>query len=88
MILTDIRQYLSDRKRAGLDDLCIRFETQPDAMRAMLSRWMDKGSVRLIPANSTCGAASCCGCAKGDVELYEWVDISRTRGADAPAMMR
>lgn len=71
MILADVRTYLSERGRAPLTDLVHRFETEPEAMRAMLDVWVRKGRVRQIDDGSgTC--SGCCGCG-GAPEVYEWV---------------
>ncbi len=71
MILADVRTYLSGRGRAPLTDLANRFETQPDAMRAMLDVWVRKGRVRRIDAGTT-SCSGCCACGSAP-EVYEWV---------------
>lgn len=73
MILADLREYLSVRKRAPLSDMALRFDVDEDALRAMLLHWERKGRVRRIePGSGACGG--CCGCAKAAPEVYEWVE--------------
>ncbi|HYN39392.1 MAG TPA: FeoC-like transcriptional regulator [Rhodospirillales bacterium] len=72
MILADVRDYLAQRGRAPLSDLCCRFGVDEDALRAMLEHWIRKGRVRRLDAGSgACGG--CCGCADKVPEVYEWV---------------
>ncbi len=40
MILSDIKKYLMQHKRATLGDLAIHFETEPEAMQGMLDQWI------------------------------------------------
>ena len=73
MILSDVRDYLKDRKRIALKDLVDRFNMDEDALRGMLGKWISKGNVRRLPSGSACGS----GCGKCDpalTELYEWVE--------------
>ena len=72
MILSDIRAYLRAQKRVALVDLANRFDTDPDALRGMLGRWIAKGSVRKLPAATSMCATDCGKCDQGSVEIYEW----------------
>jgi hypothetical protein len=72
MILSEIRDYLAERGRAPLSDLAIRFDTDAEAVRAMLDHWIRKGRVRRIrDEDSLCGG--CCNCGAEGPEVYEWV---------------
>ena len=71
-ILRDIRAYLQEHRHTSLNDLCVHFNTQPDAMRGMLDQWISRGKVRCCPAVACKGCASSCAAAPG--ESYEWVE--------------
>jgi putative ferrous iron transport protein C len=71
MILADLREYLMTRRRAPLNELATRFETDPEALRAMLEQWIRKGRVRRLDGGGACGG--CCGCTDKLPEVYEWV---------------
>jgi len=70
MILSEVRAYLAERKRAPLSDLQLRFNAQPDALRGMLQHLIRKGRVREISGKSCDG---CCKCAPETLEIYEWL---------------
>jgi putative ferrous iron transport protein C len=72
MILSDIKGYLQERKRATLSDLALHFNSDPEAMRGMLARWMEKGKVTKAVQPTGCkkGCASC-GCSEA-MEIYAW----------------
>ena len=72
MILSDIKQYLSQRGSASLTDISTHFDTDPDAMRGMLSQWIRKGRVAKHVAGSSCNS-SCNKCDTGPTEIYQWV---------------
>ncbi len=77
MILSDIKQYLSQRGSASLSDLCIHFDTNPEAMRGMLGQWIRKGRVQKHSASASCGS-SCSKCDLESTEIYQWVDSADT----------
>lgn len=71
-MLSQLRDYLSTRKRAAIGDLAVRFDADPDAVRGMLDTWMRKGKVRRVgPAAADCGG--CHKCDPVSLEIYEWV---------------
>jgi putative ferrous iron transport protein C len=80
MILSELRDYLAERRRASMRDLTHRFDNDPEVLRDMLNRWIDKGRLRramTVNACSDAGKSSCTGCGSGDpllAEIYEWVD--------------
>ena len=74
MILTELRNYLRDRKRATLMDIAIHFETTPDAVRGMLAHWIRKKKVRILPLDSVCSDKGCGKCSPMSLEIYEWVE--------------
>ncbi|AEG00728.1 FeoC-like transcriptional regulator [Methylomonas methanica] len=73
MILSELRNYLQDKRRVTLNDLVLHFHVDANALRGMLGKWISKGKVRISPAGSNCGS-SCCKCDPLLTEIYEWVD--------------
>jgi len=73
MILSEVKQYLSQRGSASLSDIALHFDTNPDALRGMLQKWISKGKVRRQLADASCGS-SCNKCDPATTEIYEWVD--------------
>lgn len=71
MILSELRSYLQTHKRAALLDLAYHFDTDPNALRGMLAKWVGKGRVAKLPAGSACGGG-CCKCDPATTEIYEW----------------
>ena len=72
MILSDIKRYLQGRKQATLGDLALHFDVDPDAMRDMLARWMEKGKVtRAVQAVGCKKGCPSCGC-QAAIEIYIW----------------
>lgn len=71
MILSDIRNYLSNRGQATLADMALHFDTEPEAMRGMLDRWVSKGKVERRKVEAACGT-SCNRCDPAAMELYVW----------------
>ena len=71
MILSQVRDYLKHRGQATLADLALHFDTQPEAMRGMLDRWVSKGQVERRKVEAACGT-SCNRCDPAAMELYVW----------------
>jgi putative ferrous iron transport protein C len=72
MILSELRDYLKANQRATLTDMAHRFDTEPNALRGMLEKWMAKGLVEKLPQATGCGS-DCCHCNHAVTEIYEWV---------------
>ena len=72
MILSAIKSHLRAHKRLPLGDLALHFDTDPDAMRAMLDQWIRKGRVERIDINVCCGRSCCGACDAAAVECYQW----------------
>lgn len=72
-MLLDIKAYLQERKQATLRDLSIHFDVNPEAMRGMLDKWIQKGRVAKISAAACGGCASNCATAEQE-ETYEWLE--------------
>jgi len=73
MILADIREYLKQHRRVAMADLVLHFHLDADALRGMLSKWINKGKVVKVSKEAACGT-SCCQCDPSLTEIYEWVE--------------
>ena len=74
MILSDLRGYLQQQRRATLSDLALHFDVDANALRGMLGKWISKGKVRLSNTGGSACGTSCCKCDPLLTEIYEWVD--------------
>jgi len=77
MILSDIRDYLKQRGQCTLSDIALHFDTDADAVRGMLTVWINKGKVEKRSATTSCGT-SCQSCDPASTELYFWVGVSNS----------
>ncbi len=71
MILSEVRDYLRERRQASLGDIALHFDSDPEAVRGMLEVWVRKGKVERSTLMPACGS----GCNKCDVastEIYRW----------------
>ncbi|WP_078119697.1 FeoC-like transcriptional regulator [Thiosocius teredinicola] len=73
MILSELRDYLQMHRRVALKDMAYRFDTDQDALRGMLQKWISKGRVKKLPTGTAC-SSGCCKCDSASLEMYEWVD--------------
>jgi predicted ArsR family transcriptional regulator len=71
MILSQVRDYLEQRGQATLADIALHFDTEPEAIRGMLERWVSKGRVERRKTEAACGT-SCNRCDPAAMELYVW----------------
>ena len=71
MLLSELRDYLKTHRRAALVDMAHRFNTDPDALRGMLDKWVAKGRIEKLPEGTTCGS-TCCKCNPETTEIYQW----------------
>jgi hypothetical protein len=76
MILSELRDYLKANRRAALIDMAHRFDTDPEALRGMLEKWVTKGRVVKLPQGTAC-SGGCCKCDPATTEIYEWVRSDR-----------
>jgi bacterioferritin-associated ferredoxin len=74
MLLTDLRDYLSDRKRASVTDLASHFGMESHAIEGLLALWMTKGRVRRLKDHLPCG--TCGKCESALTDIYEWIGIN------------
>ena len=70
MLLSRLRNYLSERQQATLGDLALRLEADPAALRGMLGFLERKGCVRRLPPEGNC--KGCTRCPVAMLEVYEW----------------
>ena len=71
-MLSEIRDYLSERGRAPLSDIALRLGVPPDAARGMIELLVRKGRVCRLASCPACsrGCGSCTEAAAN--EIYEW----------------
>ncbi len=73
MVLSELRNYIQLNRRVPLIDLANRFNTDPNALRGMLQKWIDKGRIRKISGETGC-STGCCKCDPATLEFYEWLE--------------
>ena len=73
MLLGEIRNYLQEHRRVLLSDLANRFDTDDDALKGILQKWVSKGKVIKLSGDGAC-SSSCGKCDPSMIELYEWID--------------
>jgi len=74
MILTEVRDYLKQRRQAPLRDMALEFGMEQDALRPIIEQWIAKGKVEKLPEGSACGGG-CNSCAPQTIELYRWIEL-------------
>lgn len=73
MILSDLRDFMQEKRRVTLNELVLHFQVDANALRGMLHKWISKGKIIQSPAGTNCGT-SCCKCDPLLTEIYEWLD--------------
>jgi len=73
MILTQVRDYLKQKRQAPLRDMALEFGIDQDALRPIVELWITKGKVVKLPEGSACGGG-CNSCEPQTIELYQWID--------------
>jgi putative ferrous iron transport protein C len=73
MIVTQVRDYLKINGQASLRDMALEFNMDQDALRPIISQWIDKGKVRILPSGSSC-QGGCTSCAPDTIEIFEWIN--------------
>ena len=76
MILSDLRRYLQEREEATLSDMALRFQADPEVVRAMLEVWIAKGRIERCSPSRAC-AGNCNQCGPGAAEVYRWTGGER-----------
>ncbi len=75
-MLLEIKRYMQERKQVSLRDLALHFDADPEAIRGMLDKWIEKGRVRKCSSLACGSCASDCSAAQQE-EAYEWVELPR-----------
>ena len=73
-MLRKLRDYLQQNPRSSIVDMAIYFDTEEDALKGMLEKWVAKGKV--IKTSPT---SACCGCYHCDLsrgEVYTWLSFN------------
>ncbi|MES9823977.1 MAG: FeoC-like transcriptional regulator [Candidatus Thiodiazotropha endolucinida] len=73
MMLSTIKDYLSQRGQATLAEIALHVDAEPDAVRGMLQQWIRKGRVEQRKVEAACGT-SCNRCDPAAMELYIWIE--------------
>ncbi len=73
MMLSEIKDYLSNRRQASLAEIALHMDADPDAVRGMLQLWIRKGRVEQRKVEAACGT-SCNRCDPAAMELYVWIE--------------
>lgn len=73
-MLLEVKKYLQEKGDATLDELCTEFHVEdPEVMRQMLERLVDKGEVRVKQiAVRHCTKCTHCHELKNN-DIYEWI---------------
>lgn len=71
VLLSELKSYLSARRRVPIADLVNRFGVEADALRGMLNILIGKGRVRRLDDGEIC--AGCAKCEAYLLETYEWI---------------
>ncbi|WP_456376761.1 FeoC-like transcriptional regulator [Thiolapillus sp.] len=71
MILSELKQYLQQRRQVTLADVVNHFDVDENVARDMLAVWMNKGKVQRLQAAASCGS-SCSQCEPLTTEVYVW----------------
>lgn len=69
-MIIQLQTYLQTHSQSSLEELARHFQSDADAIRAMLTPLIRKGRVRQLPSKQ-CGG--CHSCHSESLEFYEWV---------------
>jgi len=73
VILRKLLQYIRERQRVSLTDVCLHLDTEPDAAKAMLQDLEKRGRIRAIdPAGCS---KQCCFCEPDDCSPKIWESV-------------
>ena len=75
-MLQQLKQHLQKHRITSLYDLVNTLQCEPDVVRDMLQRWIDKGKVSKCIRTPACGQA-CFKCDPMRTEMYQWVLAER-----------
>jgi hypothetical protein len=78
MILSELRDYIKQRQQVSLADIANHFNSDEQALRAMLDVWIKKGRIVKQMATASCGS-SCHQCQSASTEYYCWAATKTTQ---------
>lgn len=70
-MLMELKAFLTERPCASLSQIARHLAAEPEAVRPMLDRWIEKGRVQRSTGPRCQGCASC---GEADLEFYAWID--------------
>jgi len=71
MLVRELKAYLAEHRTVPVKDLVIRFDSDPEAIRAVLGLLITKGCVRRLDEEQNCDG--CQKCPAYDSEVYQWI---------------
>lgn len=72
MTLTELKEYVQDRRIVSEREISLRFRIEESAIEPMARRWVEKGLMAIVDMDGTkCGG--CTACADGIKRHYEWL---------------
>lgn len=71
-MLKQLKEYLQTKRITSLFELVNAFGCEPDVIRDMLQRWINKGKVQRCQRTPACGKR-CIKCDPLMTELYQWI---------------
>jgi len=71
MLVTELKHYMAEHRTVPVKDLVIRFQSDPEAIRAMMALLINKGRVRRLDEEQDCDG--CQKCPAYEAETYQWL---------------
>jgi len=72
VILIDVKNYLSQKQTATLQELSLHFQRDPDFIRQLLSHWIKKGIISPAEKPIGCGTR-CTQCRPEIAQVYRFI---------------
>ena len=79
MLAKEIKHHLKSQKDQTLKQLYTRFSIEPEHMRDILSKWVERGLVEKRLFFTACSVSKTCACdtcIAYELEVYKWVGES------------
>jgi hypothetical protein len=71
MILSEIKNYVRQRREVSLRDVAAHFDLDAEAARGMLDFWVIKGRISRQGSEASCGGGCACSY-KDNTDRYQW----------------
>jgi len=71
MLVRELKDYMAEHRTVPVKDLVIRFQSDPEAIRAMMALLINKGRVRRLDEEQNCDG--CRKCPAYETETYQWL---------------